>query len=88
MKDDVRRIANQGQMILEFFMGIGEENAKQAERAIELNAQFHKLFTHYMQLEEYVAARNKLRPTSIEHLKDEPTTPRLNHSNGDHGAGD
>jgi hypothetical protein len=84
----LRRIASLQEITLEYFMGLGEENRKQAERAIEFNASLHKLFTHYMQLEEYVAARNKLRPACIEHSRDEPTTPRPNHSDDDdHGAG-
>jgi hypothetical protein len=74
LQHELRRIANQGEVALEFFMGIGEENAKQAERAIELNAGFHKAYTHYMQLEEYAAARKKLRPACIEHFKDQPVT--------------
>ncbi len=83
----LRRIAGQQEVVLEYFMSLGEENRKQAERAIELNAHLHKLFTYYMQLEEYVAARNKLRPACIQHFKDEPTTPRSSHSVDDHGAG-
>jgi hypothetical protein len=69
IKEELRRIANVSQLSLEFFMGIGEENAKQAERATQLNAGFQKLYTQYLQLEEYLIAKNKLHPPRIEHLE-------------------
>jgi hypothetical protein len=89
IQSDLRRIANQGDATLEFFMGIGEENAKQAERAVELNAHLHKLITFYLQLEEYAAVQNKLRPSRIEHVNDtESKKSRSKDSDADDGGGD
>lgn len=69
MRRDFRRLVNQHQISREFFMGIGAENAKQAERAVELNAHFQKLYTLYIQLAQYVDSQKKLKPARIEHSK-------------------
>ena len=88
IEEQLRRIANLSQNSLEFFMGLGEENAKQAERAIQLSAHLQKLYTHYIQLEDYVAAKNKLRPARIEHMKAIEAKTASNRSDGDNDTAD
>jgi hypothetical protein len=80
IEEQLRRIANLSEKSMEFFMGLGEENAKQADRAIQLNAHLQKAYTHYFQLEEYVTTKSNLQ---LEHLKTIEATPASKHSDGD-----
>jgi hypothetical protein len=88
IEEQLRRIANLSQNSLEFFIGLGEENAKQADRAIQLNAHLQKTYTHYLQLEEYVTTKNKLQPARIEHLKAIEAKTASKHSDGDNDTAD
>jgi hypothetical protein len=57
-----QRIANQHDMAMEFFLGIGDETRKQADRDADLDAKLNKLLTSYFQYEQMLATRDKQLP--------------------------
>jgi hypothetical protein len=57
-----QRIADRHDMAMEFFVGIGNETRKQADRDAELDGKFHKLLTSYFQYEQMLATRDKQLP--------------------------
>jgi hypothetical protein len=57
-----QRIADQLRMAMEFFVGIGDETRKQADRDAELDGKFNKLVTTYFYHEQMLATRDKQVP--------------------------
>jgi hypothetical protein len=60
--DGAPRIAAQYEQAMAFFLGLGDEIKKQADRDTELDGKFHKLLTSYFQVEQMLATREKLLP--------------------------
>ena len=58
----VQRIANGNNMAMDFFVGLGDESKKQADRDAELDGRFNKLLTSYFQYEQILATRDKQLP--------------------------
>ena len=58
----VQRIANGNNMAMDFFVGLGDESKKQADRDAELDGRFNKLLTSYFQYEQMLATRDKQLP--------------------------
>ena len=57
-----QRIADRFDMAMEFFLGIGDETRKQADRDTELDGKFNKLLTTYFHYEQMGATRDKQLP--------------------------
>jgi len=60
--DAAQRIADRHDMAMEFFLGLGDEIRKQADRDAELDGKFNKLLTSYFQHEQMLATRDKQLP--------------------------
>jgi hypothetical protein len=60
--DAAQHIADRHDMAMEFFLGLGDENRKQADRDAELDGRFNKLLTSYYQHEQMIATRDKQPP--------------------------
>ena len=60
--DAAQRIADRHDMAMEFFLGLGDEIRKQADRDTELDGKFSKLVTNYFQSEQMLATRDKQLP--------------------------
>ena len=60
--DAAQRLADRHDMAMEFFLGLGDEIRKQADRDAELDGKFNKLLTSYFQHEQMLATRDKQLP--------------------------
>ena len=60
--DAAQRIADRHDMAMEFFLGLGDEIRKQADRDAELDGKFNKLLTSYFQHQQMLATRDKQLP--------------------------
>jgi hypothetical protein len=60
--DAAQRLAAQYEQAMKFFLGLGDENKKQADRDVELDGRFNKLLTSYFQVEQMLATRDKQLP--------------------------
>lgn len=56
------RLAAQYEQAMAFFLGVGDEIKKQADRDVELDGRFNKQLTGYFQAEQMLATRDKLLP--------------------------
>ena len=57
-----QHIADRHDMAMEFFLGVGDETRKQADRDAELEGKFNKLLTTYFHYEQMGATRDKQLP--------------------------
>jgi hypothetical protein len=58
----LQHIADRHDMAMEFFLGLGDEIRKQADRDAELDGRFNKLLTSYFHDEQMLATRDKQLP--------------------------
>jgi hypothetical protein len=65
--DAAQRIATDNEQAMKFFLGIGDESKKQADRDVELDGKFNKLLTSYFQVEQMLVTRVKLVPHLSHH---------------------
>ena len=65
--DAAQRIATENEQAMKFFLGIGDESKKQADRDVELDGKFNKLLTSYFQVEQMLVTRVKLVPHLSHH---------------------
>ena len=69
--DAAPRLAAQYEQAMAFFLGIGNEIKKQADREVELDGRLNKLLTGFFQVEQMLATREKLVPHVSHHASAE-----------------
>jgi hypothetical protein len=62
LADAAQHIANRHDMAMEFFLGLGDEIKKQADRDMDLDGKLDKLMTSYYRNEQMLATREKHPP--------------------------
>jgi hypothetical protein len=58
----INRIAKKFELTSAFFLGLDDQNLKQAQRAMEIQTHLQKMRAQYFELEQWLVTRNKLVP--------------------------
>ena len=62
LADAAQRIATQYEQAMKYFLGVGDENKKQADRDVEFDGKLNKQLTKYFYFEQMLATRDKQLP--------------------------
>ena len=62
LADAAQRIATQYEQAMQYFLGVGDENKKQADRDVEFDGKLNKQLTKYFDFEQMLATRDKQLP--------------------------
>lgn len=62
LADAAQRIATQYEQAMKYFLGVGGENKKQADRDVEFDGKLNKHLTKFFDFEQMLATRDKLLP--------------------------